>query len=158
MTAPRKAILGTALVAALGFSQAHAALTLTDAFDGGWADLVRRADESGIPVSLVVTGTPWAGQPAAWLAVSRIVGECLTNVGRHAPGEAVDLTVDWADSRVRVRASNPAPGRQRPAPGRGLTGMRHRAELLGGSFDAAIADGRFTIEVELPAEPVRVVR
>ena len=47
MTAPRKAILGTALVAALGFSQAHAALTLTDAFDGGWADLSHPSSARG---------------------------------------------------------------------------------------------------------------
>jgi signal transduction histidine kinase len=66
--------------------------------------------------------------------------------------------VDWTDERVRVVATNPSPGRSRPTPGRGLTGMRHRAELLGGEFVASAADGRFTVEVSLPAEPVRVLR
>ena len=93
-----------------------------------------------------------------WLAVTRIVGECLTNAGRHAPGAPVDLAVDWSDEQVRVTATNPSTARSRPTPGRGLTGMRHRAELLGGDFAVSAADGRFTVEVTLPAEPVRVLR
>ena len=124
----------------------------------GLDEVVRRAHESGISSSMVVTGTPWTGQAAVWLAVARIVGECLTNAGRHAPGAPVDLTVDWAEQRVRVLATNPCSGRARPTPGRGLTGMRHRAELLGGDFAASVDDGRFTVVVNLPAEPVRVVR
>jgi signal transduction histidine kinase len=36
--------------------------------------------------------------------------------------------------------------------------MRHRAELLGGTFASSTADGLFTVEVTLPAEPVRVLR
>jgi signal transduction histidine kinase len=38
-----------------------------------------------------------------------------------------------------------------------MTGMRHRAELLGGRFASSREDGRFTVEVHLPAEPARVV-
>ncbi|MDH2413377.1 histidine kinase [Nocardioides sp. CER19] len=124
----------------------------------GLDEVVRRATDSGIDGSLVVTGTPWPGQAAVWLAVTRIVGECLTNAGRHAPGSPVEVVVDWRPDRVHVLASNPVDGRGRPAPGRGLTGMRHRAELLGGEFAARTDDGRFTVDVSLPAEPVRVVR
>jgi len=131
--------------------------TVRPSYDG-LDEVVRRAGESGIDSSLVVSGTPWTGQAAVWLAVSRIAGECLTNAGRHAPGSRVDLAIDWAEDRVSVVASNPAPGRSRPSPGRGLTGMRHRAELLGGDFAAGFADGEFTVRVTLPAEPVRVLR
>lgn len=131
--------------------------TVRPSYDG-LDEVVRRAGESGIDSSLVVSGTPWTGQAAVWLAVSRIVGECLTNAGRHAAGSRVDLAIDWAEDRVSVVASNPAPGRCRTSPGRGLTGMRHRAELLGGDFSAGVADGEFTVQVTLPAEPVRVLR
>lgn len=124
----------------------------------GLDDIVRRATASGIPSTLVVTGTPWAGQAAAWLAVSRIVGECLTNAGRHAPGAVVDVVVDWRDDAVRIGAANPVDGRTRTTPGRGLTGMRHRAELLGGDFSAGTVDGRFVVDVRLPAEPARTLR
>jgi signal transduction histidine kinase len=83
--------------------------------------------------------------------VNRIVRECLTNAGRHAPGEPITLRVDWQPGEVVVEASNPAAGRVPSTPGRGVTGMRHRAELLGGAFDAGVTDGRFEIRVALPA-------
>jgi signal transduction histidine kinase len=120
--------------------------------------LAARAEEAGIANSLTVTGTPWPDQASVWLALNRIVRECLTNAGRHAPGARVDLTVEWARDQVTVRASNPVGPRAAVRPGRGLTGMRHRAELLGGTFASSTADGLFTVEVTLPAEPVRVLR
>jgi signal transduction histidine kinase len=135
-----------------------APLTEVTASYDGLDEVVGRARASGIASSVVVSGTPWPGQAAVWLAVTRIVGECLTNAGRHAPGEPVELAVDWAPDRVRVVASNPSPDGSRPTPGRGLTGMRHRAELLGGDFAASHVDGRFTVEVSLPAEPARIAR
>lgn len=42
-----KTILAAAMLAALCGSQAHAALTLTDAFDGGWADLSHPSSARG---------------------------------------------------------------------------------------------------------------
>jgi signal transduction histidine kinase len=121
------------------------------ASSGGLADLAGRAEAAGIENTLVVTGSPWPDGSPAGLAVNRIVRECLTNAGRHAPGRRVALAVDWTPQRVEVRASNPVPARQRPRPGRGLTGIRHRAELLGGTFHADVVDGCFEVVVSLPA-------
>ena len=42
-----KRIVGGALLGALGAGQAHAALTLSDAFDGGWADLSQPGSARG---------------------------------------------------------------------------------------------------------------
>ena len=117
----------------------------------GLAELARRAESAGIANSLVVSGTPWGDGTPAGLAVNRIVRECLTNAGRHEPGQRVALSVDWAPREVRVRATNPTRARRRAASGRGLTGIRHRAELLGGTFRADVVDGRFDLEVSLPA-------
>jgi len=127
----------------------------TDATPGGLTDLARRAQESGIPNSLELTGAPWAGETPVWLAIHRIVRECLTNAGRHAPGRPVTVEVDWAPDTVTVTASNPTDGRLgaargQPAAGRGLSGMRHRAELLGGAFAATVRDGAFRVRVTLP--------
>lgn len=116
----------------------------------GLAALVDRARDAGIAGTLSVTGTPPPDQAPVALAVNRIVRECLTNAGRHAPGAPVDLQVDWSPEAVRVRAVNPAPGRRRVAPGRGLTGMRHRAELLGGTFEVATTSGLFDVRVCIP--------
>src|SRR4051794_24777349 len=138
----------------------------------GLAELAQRAEEAGILNSLDVTGRPWrargaggaatptpraapgrpwpGGAPAV-LAVNRIVRECLTNAGRHAPGRPVDLRVAWEPDHVEIRSTNPTAARNGVVPGRGLNGMRHRAELLGGTFRAALREGRFDVEVSLPA-------
>jgi signal transduction histidine kinase len=117
---------------------------------GGLVELADRARAGGIANDLTVTGTPAPDRAPPALAVHRIVRECLTNAGRHAPGEPVDVRVDWSPGEVTVAASNLSPGRGRPRPGRGLTGIRHRAELLGGTFRAEHVDGRFDVRVRIP--------
>jgi signal transduction histidine kinase len=114
------------------------------------AEVARRAEEAGITNTLAVHGAPAEQQEQARLAVNRIVRECLTNAGRHAPGEPVTIDVSWEDRQVLVHASNGTSATGAPTPGRGLTGMRHRAELLGGSFEAGPRNGRFDVRVALP--------
>ncbi len=121
----------------------------------GAVALAERARAAGIENSLTVTGTPLPEQSPAALAVARIVRECLTNAGRHAPGRPVSMHVDWCPTHVSLEATNPTAARDQPVAGRGLTGMRHRAELLGGSFEAAVKDGVFALRVSIPvAVPV----
>src|SRR3954451_19117551 len=117
----------------------------------GLAELAQRAREAGIDSSMEVSGRPWSGNAPALLAVNRIVRECLTNAGRHAPGKPVDLRVTWTTDHVEVRSTNPTAAHNGVVPGRGLTGIRHRAELLGGTFRAGVLEGRFDVEVCLPA-------
>jgi signal transduction histidine kinase len=113
-------------------------------------ELARRAEKAGIANMLTVTGAPTEQDERARLAVNRIVRECLTNAGRHAPGAPVAIEVAWEPDRVRVVATNPTAAVAVPASGRGLTGMRNRAELLGGEFEAAVRDGAFVVQVEVP--------
>ena len=113
-------------------------------------EVARRAEEAGIANTLTVTGAPAEQHERVRLAVNRIVRECLTNAGRHAPGAPVAIEVAWDPREVRILATNPTSVRTVPEPGRGLTGMRNRAELLGGEFDAAVRDGLFTVRVEMP--------
>ncbi len=113
--------------------------------------VAERARAAGIANSLTVTGSPLPDHAPVSLAVSRIVRECLTNAGRHAPGHPVRLHVDWSAGVVRVRAVNDAVLPHPPVAGRGLTGIRHRAELLGGTFEVTGDDGRFDLRVTIPA-------
>jgi signal transduction histidine kinase len=120
------------------------------------ASLSRRARGAGITNTVTETGTPLPDHAPVSLAVRRIVRECLTNAGRHAPGEALDVAVTWGEDAVEVRATNPTPTPSPTpmptpsAPGRGLTGMRHRTELLGGIFAADVTDGVFAVRVRIP--------
>jgi signal transduction histidine kinase len=116
----------------------------------GLAELTDRAARLGIPNTLTVAGEPWDDAPQHWLAVNRIVQECLTNAGKHAVGANVTVGVDWAVDGVRVRVSNPSlPPVGRP--GLGLAGMVERARTLGGTLESRYDDGCFTVDGWLPA-------
>lgn len=120
----------------------------------GLAELVDRAGRLGIANRLEVTGTPWEDAPRHWLAVNRIVQESLTNAGKHAPGEKVDVRVEWAADEVVVRVGNEVRDGDPAEPGRtghGVPGMAERARLLGGSLTACRVEGRFEVVARLPA-------
>jgi signal transduction histidine kinase len=107
-------------------------------------ELDDRLDRSSVP------------QPVQF-AIYRIVQESLTNVGRHATGATVAHVIlehDEAGYRIAVRDDGRAAG-SAPASetgGRGVLGMRERAELLGGRLSAGPAPGGgFEVVAELPS-------
>ncbi|MEU5577495.1 histidine kinase [Streptomyces huasconensis] len=92
---------------------------------------------------------------AAWeLSAYRIVQESLTNARKHAPGARAIVELDYREDRLAIRVTDDGPGPPRDgggASGHGLTGMRERAALVGGSLTAGAADdGGFRVEAELP--------
>ncbi len=92
------------------------------------------------------------------LSAYRIVQEALTNARRHAPGSRVRVELDYLGDRLAVRVTDD--GSTAPATmadsrtkvmGHGLVGMRERATMLGGRFDAGPrAEGGFAVRAELP--------
>lgn len=90
-------------------------------------------------------------------AAYRIVQEGLTNAGKHAPGARVRVQLAGAPGdALRVRVVNALPvgggGRGIPGFGAGLVGLRERAELLGGTLQAAERSTarEFMLEATLP--------
>jgi signal transduction histidine kinase len=126
------------------------------------SDLVSRFAGRGPAVQLQLQ-LPGSGQPP-WppevtATVYRIVQEALTNVILHAPGAAsVTVTVEEDPSGVTVEVTDDAPRRAlsgsplfAPGGGHGLTGMRERAEALGGTFSARPGPDRgWTVAAKLP--------
>jgi signal transduction histidine kinase len=114
--------------------------------------------QSGLPVALAVHGEPRVLEPDARLAVYRTAQEALTNVRRHATAEqvAIDLSYLPRSTVLVVEDRSPA-GTPPPAPlavsgaGYGLTGMRERAELLGGELLAEPTGTGFRVELRLPS-------
>lgn len=91
--------------------------------------------------------------PAVHLALHRIARESLYNVRQHArDATQVDVRLHAEHDSVRLIVQNDgALGRSTGAGGFGLVGMRERALLLGGSFEAGpLAAGGFRVEVVLP--------
>ncbi|WP_241835377.1 sensor histidine kinase [Pseudofrankia asymbiotica] len=115
----------------------------------------------GIPVEVSTSG-PLDTLPAdVDLAAYRIVQESLTNVLRHAAASRVTIEVAVAGGAVSIDVADaPDPPAAQPVtpPGHGLTGLRERAEELGGRLTAGpCASGGWRVHAELPvtrAQPV----
>ncbi|MEO3782081.1 histidine kinase [Actinocorallia sp. B10E7] len=123
------------------------------------ADLVERAADSGMTVELEETGVP--APLLADRAAHRIVQEALTNATKHAPGAAVRVRLARGEDETAVEVVNARPpaGPLPSAPGGrlGLTRLRERVRLTGGTFEAeSTEDGGFAVRAWLPhhAAPV----
>ena len=75
---------------------------------------------------------------------------------RHSAADRVEIALAYEDGATRLvvrgpRAGRAGGGRRRPGAGYGLTGMRERAELLGGRLTAEPTADGFRVELWLPA-------
>ncbi|MGW5599423.1 sensor histidine kinase [Streptomyces rochei] len=109
----------------------------------GLGALVDAARANGLDVTL--ESAPGEGLPApVELAAYRIVQESLTNALKHAAPGTVRVGLVRHDDTLHVRVTSPYGDRDAPrAPGSGagLVGMRERAALLRGTFEAGpVAD------------------
>lgn len=114
--------------------------------------LVDSVRAAGTAVTVEVSGTPRPLGDIAQLTFYRIVQEALTNVGKHAPGRAARLGVDWTEETVTLTIVNArtgsAPG---PGTGHGIVGMRERAAAAGGTLVCGpTAVGGYLVEATLP--------
>ncbi|WP_233604611.1 sensor histidine kinase [Micromonospora sp. HM5-17] len=139
-------------------------------------ELVESARRAGMAVTFTAVGPPAGAEPpeAVALAAYRIIQEALANAARHAPGAAVAVSLAAGATALAIEVRNgpvPAPP-DRPAeptqvggaapdpsagrgeggagPGHGLTGMRERARLLGGTLTAGPTDQGYAVTAHLP--------
>ncbi|GAA3204666.1 sensor histidine kinase [Dactylosporangium siamense] len=110
------------------------------------------ADTAG--ARLTVTGDPGHLSPEAGLAVERTVREALTNVRKHAPGAPIEAALTFHQATIEVQIRN---GRSSARPtladtgaGYGLSGLRERAELLGGDLTAGPHEDGFRVWLTIP--------
>jgi signal transduction histidine kinase len=103
--------------------------------------------------SITISGTPREPSSEAKLALYRTAQEALTNVRRHSASDRVEVELDYGDDGTTLTVSDhgdAAPVLNGHA-GYGLTGMRERAELLGGRLNAGPTRDGFRVELWLPA-------
>lgn len=87
------------------------------------------------------------------LAAYRIVQESLTNALKHACPGRVTVAFARRDGLLDVRVTSPyghRDGPRAPGSGAGLTGMRERAALLGGTFRAGPQGALWAVHATLP--------
>jgi two-component system, NarL family, sensor histidine kinase DevS len=87
--------------------------------------------------------------------VYRVAQEALNNVIKHAGASAATVTVRGEEDAVRVEVRDDGRGLDPDSvdSSRGLTGMRERAELLGGELEVAAGPGGgTTVSVRVPVD------
>ncbi|QFG26760.1 sensor histidine kinase [Actinomadura sp. WMMB 499] len=121
--------------------------------------LVARTARSDLAARLQITGEPPELPAAVELAAYRIVQESLTNALKHAGAGSADVMVEYGRAGLTIDVLSPlgTDGARLPGTGSGLIGMRERATLLGGRFDAGPWPGpegsRWRVRAELPVDP-----
>ncbi|MGQ0838939.1 sensor histidine kinase [Actinokineospora sp.] len=115
------------------------------------ADLMR---SSGFSVALAMDAAPELLPAPVSRAAYRTVQEALTNVRKHAAGSRTSVRVRADGETLLVEVRNERPRTRPPllpSGGHGLLGLRERAGLLGGSFDAGpTAEGGFQVRARYP--------
>lgn len=110
--------------------------------------------DRGVPCRLTVSGDAQELGSQARLAVYRVAQEALTNIAKHADPERVEVCLAYEPRETRLAIEDFATdATNRPPPaesGYGLTGMRERAELLGGQLTAAPTGSGFRVELRVP--------
>ena len=111
-----------------------------------------------VPVTFETSGEAWPLPPDASLALLRTAQEALVNAAKHAPGEGIDVRLDYGEGRVRLSIVNhlnriaaaAAVNGPSSVGGYGLTGMAERLRLLNGTLLAGLRDGEWAVTAELP--------
>jgi signal transduction histidine kinase len=124
---------------------------------GELGELLDQARGAGLPVSFRVEGDPQPLPGGIALAAYRIVQESLTNTRKHAgPVASAFVTLRYTDEALVLAISDdgrgPLGGAAMPAAaGHGLTGMRERVGMYGGSVAAGPRPGGgFEVVATLP--------
>lgn len=112
-------------------------------------------DADGAPATLAVKGNVRNLPAQAGLVLLRTAQEALTNVRKHAPDAAVSMILEYQDTETRLTVTNPASHAAAPladtGAGYGLTGLRERAELVGGKLDAGPLGDGWQLTARIPA-------
>jgi signal transduction histidine kinase len=123
------------------------------------------AQRYGVAARFGTGGPPRPVPPDATIALLRIAQEALVNAAKHSPGQAVTVRLDYRDSDVQLAVRNslaPAgarddgrgpgggPAVQTANAGYGLTGMRERLRILGGTLEAGRDGGQWVVTAQLP--------
>ncbi|WP_431900149.1 sensor histidine kinase [Nonomuraea sp. bgisy101] len=113
------------------------------------ADLVARAREAGLDVTLDEGGDPTEVPAAQAMAAFRIVQEAMTNALKHSDARRLLVHLDYSSNQVRVEVVDDGTGPVSYTEGHGLTGMRERVTALGGWLEIEAGDG-FAVRAGLP--------
>jgi signal transduction histidine kinase len=119
-------------------------------------DLITQFErDSGVPCRLTVQGDRREPDAHVRLALYRAAQEALTNVRKHAHPQQVKVSLAYEPTGIRLIVEDVSVGPPVCPPvghaGYGLTGLRERAELVGGRWEAGPTVEGFRVELWVPA-------
>jgi signal transduction histidine kinase len=124
------------------------------------AELRKLADEfradGDTVIEFEVAGVPRPVGTDAALTAYRTAQESLTNARKHAPGQPVTLGVTFTPDQLEVQVVNVLPTAAGSGPlaraggGYGLTGLRERAALAGGTLSTGPDGDRWRVCLRIP--------
>jgi signal transduction histidine kinase len=127
---------------------------------GDVPQLVEATRRAGVPVELSMSIGDDYVPASVGLCAYRIVQEALSNAGRHSPGSDVAINIERDQRLIRLQVTNGRSPSADPTAasqaserreGHGVTGMRERVALLGGSLSAvSTQDGGYAVSATLP--------
>ncbi|MGN6795007.1 MAG: sensor histidine kinase [Streptosporangiaceae bacterium] len=122
-------------------------------------DLLDQTRAAGLAVSFAIEGEPRPLAGGTALAAYRIVQESLTNTRKHAgPLARASVLLRYSPDALELVITDDGLGGAAPCDGagHGLTGMRERAAMYGGSVRAEpAASGGFLVTARLPVAPAQ---
>ncbi len=117
-------------------------------------DLLEQVRAAGLAVDFTVQGVPAPLPPGMALAAYRIVQESLTNTRKHGgPRVSAQVSLHYGEDELRMLVSDDGRGATALSDGQGngLTGMKERVAMYGGSLNAGPGvEGGFRVEAVLP--------
>jgi signal transduction histidine kinase len=114
-------------------------------------ELVEQTRHAGLEVEVSVAGEPRELPGGADLTAFRLIQEALTNVLKHAGTSRCRAALIYAGDAVTITVTDEGRGGHGVRAGHGLTGMRERVAMYGGTFRAGPLPRRgFCVEARLP--------
>ena len=122
--------------------------------------VAQTSEATGLRASLTVSGERRPLPPEVGLALYRTAQEALINSAKYAGRDGrAEVKLAYQADGVQLTIDDARPGGAAPPPGPsgltfggyGLTGMRERAELLGGELTAGPTEAGFHVLLQLPA-------
>ena len=106
-------------------------------------------------VRLAIEGSPRLLAADASLALYRGAQEALTNISRYAPGAGTSVVLRYESGRTvltveNVLAARATEGLAGVGGGKGLAGLRERAERVGGTLEAGPTGTGWRVQLEIP--------
>ncbi|MFD3315029.1 sensor histidine kinase [Streptomyces sp. NPDC058694] len=120
--------------------------------------LIDGVRSAGLPVRTTIHGYATALPPGRQLTVYRVIQEALTNTLKHGGPDATStVSVSYGDGgAVTATVTDTGRGSTGQGPGtegRGLTGMRERTALYGGTLESGpLPDHGWRVHLHLPEE------